>query len=371
MQQSGIRGSWLRAFERPFPYTYVLLVLAGIVLECVIHIWSSFSGVFTQFYYLFVILAGLWYGRRAVAFALLYSFLLILDSYILTGTLPSDALVQACMFVIIALVVGMTAEQSARCREWLTAQNRDLADANSRLEESHNAVVIANKKLNLLSSITRHSIRNQLIVLAGFIGLARMKTTDPDILHYIAREEEAALVIHEQIEFTKLYEDIGIRAPQWQDVGKQIHALRPLVPRGEIQISIAVENLEVFADPLLDKIFENLIDNSRRHGEHVRHISVSVLRDNPHSIALMYADDGVGIRDADKERIFAKGFGRNTGFGLFLAREVLAITEIEIKEIGVHGHGARFEIRIPDGKYRFSSSREQKGSGTSTGSRPV
>jgi signal transduction histidine kinase len=53
-----------------------------------------------------------------------------------------------------------------------------------------------------------------------------------------------------------------------------------------------------------------------------------------------------------KEKIFDKGYGKHTGFGLFLAREILAITGITIHETGLYGKGARFEIKVPKGKYR-------------------
>lgn len=57
--------------------------------------------------------------------------------------------------------------------------------------------------------------------------------------------------------------------------------------------------------------------------------------------------------EAEKERIFEKGFGKHTGLGLFLSREILAITGLSIKERGAYGNGARFEIVVPKGKFRF------------------
>jgi len=67
---------------------------------------------------------------------------------------------------------------------------------------------------------------------------------------------------------------------------------------------------------------------------------------------LMYEDDGKGIPAEEKERIFERGFGKNTGLGLFLSREILSITGITIKETGEPGKGARFEMTIPKGMYR-------------------
>ena len=56
----------------------------------------------------------------------------------------------------------------------------------------------------------------------------------------------------------------------------------------------------------------------------------------------------------DKETIFERGFGKNTGLGLFLSREILSITNITIKESGEFQHGARFEMFVPKGVYRLS-----------------
>ena len=103
---------------------------------------------------------------------------------------------------------------------------------------------------------------------------SRKRSTRIRNLHFIEQEDIAAQAILRQIEFTKNYQDIGIHAPIWQDIGVHQKALQSLMPPGEIEVSVDVAGLEIYADPLLEKVFENLIDNSRRHGERVRHISV-------------------------------------------------------------------------------------------------
>jgi signal transduction histidine kinase len=69
---------------------------------------------------------------------------------------------------------------------------------------------------------------------------------------------------------------------------------------------------------------------------------------------MIYEDDGIGVQETDKDRIFEKGFGKNTGLGLFLSREILSITGLAMRETGISGKGARFEILVPNGKYRFT-----------------
>ncbi len=65
-------------------------------------------------------------------------------------------------------------------------------------------------------------------------------------------------------------------------------------------------------------------------------------------------DDGVGIPEEGKERIFDYGVGSEGGLGLFLVREILAITNMTIRETGTPGKGARFEIHVPPGGYRIT-----------------
>ena len=70
-------------------------------------------------------------------------------------------------------------------------------------------------------------------------------------------------------------------------------------------------------------------------------------------------DDGAGIPVPHKEAIFEPGFGKGSGFGLFLTREILEITGIRISETGEEGKGARFGILVPAGMFRRTD-RENK-----------
>jgi signal transduction histidine kinase len=103
----------------------------------------------------------------------------------------------------------------------------------------------------------------------------------------------------------------------------------------------------VFADPLIVKIFYNLMDNAVRHGGKITTIRFSVERRGDDKI-IVCKDDGNGVLADEKERIFNRGFGKNTGLGLALAREILDITGITIHETGEPGKGARFEIVVPN-----------------------
>lgn len=225
---------------------------------------------------------------------------------------------------------------------------RDIT-ARKQMEQ---AVLCANKKLNLLSSITRHDINNQLVVLDGYIELLQVKNTSPDCRDYFSRIEEASSQITSMIRFTGEYEKIGVSSAVWQNLPGLVTSAASGVTFG----NIAFENdlpakVEIFADPLIVKVFFNLIDNALRHGGRIRHIRFSCATLGT-SRVIVCEDDGDGIVPAEKERIFERGFGKNTGFGLAISREILDITEISIKETGKPGTGARFEMVVPEEAWR-------------------
>ena len=330
---------------------FIALFVCGLFLEIILHIGYGISVVYTHFYYLIVVAAGVWYGKKAIWVALFFGGLHVAVSWLVAGSFPYDALLRALMLLIVAAVIGSVVDQMNAYYEQLLAKNRELTTMNAQLDASQKAVVTANRKLNLLSSITRHDIKNQLTALLAYIDLSRLITADDQMKAAIEKEETVANNILRQIEFTKMYEDIGVREPQWQNVQEEMAEVAMLLEGTGVHLSVSTGDLAIFADPLLAKVFENLLDNSLRHGGHVRQIAVAY-EIRGEALVLLYRDDGTGIPAPEKQRIFEKGFGKNTGLGLFLTREILAITEIAITETGTPGGGVQFELLVPSGAYR-------------------
>ena len=95
------------------------------------------------------------------------------------------------------------------------------------------------------------------------------------------------------------------------------------------------------------------MDNAVRYGGKITTIKYT-LEKSGEDYRIVCEDDGEGVTAGEKERIFERGFGKNTGLGLFLSREILGITGIMIHETGQPGLGARFEIFVPKGAYRLT-----------------
>jgi PAS domain S-box-containing protein len=224
-------------------------------------------------------------------------------------------------------------------------------------KRAEDALALACQKMNLLSSITRHDILNQLTVLSGYLALSEEFASDEKLLGFIKKEATATERINQQITFTKHYQDIGVQAPQWQNVHDTIATAATFLDMSLINVQIPFSNIEIYADPLLGKVFYNLLENAVRHGHNTSVVQFS-FHDNGDTLMIACEDNGGGIDRETKKHLFKRGYGKNTGFGLFLIREILSITGITIEENGEPGKGARFEITVPNGTYRFITNQE-------------
>lgn len=214
------------------------------------------------------------------------------------------------------------------------------------------ALHLINKKLQLLSGITRHDIINQISVLDGCLDIIHSDCTAPESEHYFSQMETAIDQITHMIRFTQEYEQIGVQAPKWQNLHLLVHDAGSHFKEEEIYLENNIpDTVEIFTDPLIQKVFFNLIENAIRHGGKVTCISFSC-ECSEDGLTIICADDGEGVLPEVKERIFERGFGKNTGFGLYISREILNITDIMIRECGIPGQGARFEILVPKEKFR-------------------
>jgi signal transduction histidine kinase len=104
-------------------------------------------------------------------------------------------------------------------------------------------------------------------------------------------------------------------------------------------------------------VIYNITENALRYGEHVTTLRTSYHQQGEELIWVI-EDDGVGIPAKEKSLIFNQGFGKHTGLGLFLAREILAITGMIIMETGFPGKGARFEIVVPPTTFQLAKEQQ-------------
>ncbi len=240
--------------------------------------------------------------------------------------------------------------------EKLKLANDDLFNENAQRRKVEDALEKANKKLQLMASITRHDLLNQLMALHEYIELALLtKSADPEkAWNHIATADGIVSQTINTVRFTGDYQKIGIKSAAWQNIRTLIDNSLKHTSLGTVKLDNSLPaELELYADPLIEKVFSNLIENAVRYGgKSIANIRFGYGCTNK-TCTIICEDDGAGVAADEKEKIFSYGFGKNTGMGLFLSREILNITGITIKETGEPQKGARFEITCPQATIRI------------------
>jgi PAS domain S-box-containing protein len=229
------------------------------------------------------------------------------------------------------------------------ASGHDITD----YKLAEDALMETNKKLNLLGSITLHDLLNRISAIEGQAQiLSEMAASEPAMQKCASSILDLSKSARRQISFTRDRLEMGMEAPRWQRVETLAEMAESSISSDKVSLKVQTGPVEVFADPLMVKVFTLLMENSVRHGETTTKMTIS-FRDRGDVGVIIFEDDGVGVPADQKERIFDRAFGRNAKSGLSLAREILGISGISIAETGLEGEGARFEMKIPKEHYHI------------------
>ena len=212
----------------------------------------------------------------------------------------------------------------------------------------------ANHELSILNQIVRHDTRNDLTALWGYLESLKATELNARQMELIDKMADRARSADKHLTFVNNQQSPGSSGAVWQDVQALIEGASSQVEMGEMIVESRVQGIKVMADPMLPNVFHCLVDNTVRHGLKATKITVHAEQTET-GLSILWEDDGIGVPIEHKERIFERGFGQNTGEGLFLAYDILSLTGASISEEGVPGKGARFIIRVPSGWYTWVS----------------
>lgn len=234
------------------------------------------------------------------------------------------------VFVLAVLVIWLWREQNLVIHDFSTTEH---------------SLYLAETNLSFLNTILREDILNELTQLNADLGPVGHNPESEKMRPTINR-------IRRQIKFTKEYQDIGANRPEWQNVSDTITRAKVGVDLGTVTVDLDIRDVEIYADRLLEKAFFYLIDNALKHGGPKLSKIRFYGKKSEHSFVIVCEDDGVGIPSSKNNLLFPKDSAKSGGYGLFLIKEILAMTGISIRETGIPGSGARLEMQVPQGRYR-------------------
>jgi PAS domain S-box-containing protein len=220
-------------------------------------------------------------------------------------------------------------------------------------------IALANRKLALMNDVSYQDIQNKVTALRGYTELSREAKTEAERVSFIEKEDHLLADIHRVIGNTKQYQEMGLIQPLWLPVEHEIQIAAALTSHDpSLSINVALHGLELYVDPLIGKVFFHLIDNAIKHGTGLSRISFSC-HETVEGLILVCEDDGAGIDPKKRPTLFLRIVGDKPRFGLFFVSEYLTLGGMSITETSEPGKGARFEITVPKGMYRFAESDEK------------
>lgn len=212
---------------------------------------------------------------------------------------------------------------------------------------------LATKKVHLLNTSAGVDLINQVFMIKGYLDLLPEEITIPSSLEKVEKIRDLIEGIEHRVSFIRSYETLGIAEPKW--VNTHLMAVLALSHHPYLQHESTVQHLDILVDPLVEQVFNSLVQTTFEHGgEKLSRVNLSYRTDEKF-LTLIYEDDGLGIPVLQKEAIFVFGFNAISNTSLFLTREILDITGISISETGREGEGCVFELKIPSECYRFST----------------
>jgi len=229
------------------------------------------------------------------------------------------------------------------------------------IRDSEQALARENERLEEFASIVSHDLRNPLNVLAGSLELAE-ETGEP--IHFeramraVSRMnqliDDLLLLARsgEEIDDTEAVDVGGLALDCWQNLAVE-----------DAILEIETDQLVVADRSRLTQLLENLFRNAVEHGGSAVTITVGELADG-----LVVADDGPGIPEGQRERIFEQGVSSKaggTGLGLYIVDQIadahgwrLAAAESETGGLQIEITGV--QQAAPDGGAHVESEPPQK-----------
>jgi len=184
------------------------------------------------------------------------------------------------------------------------------------------------ENLEILNSVTRHDIRNDLQVVLGMAEVLR-DYVDDDGMEYL---ETMVTKGHHAVDITRQARDLTEtmldsefgtdRIPLKSTLETQIDEIRSTYSQAIITVEGQIPSTAVIADGMLASVFRNILANGIQHNDSaVPQIRVWA-QTADERITVHISDNGPGVPDDRKDEIFGRGEkelkSSGTGLGLYL-----------------------------------------------------
>ena len=195
-------------------------------------------------------------------------------------------------------------------------------------------------RLEQFAGVVSHDLRNPLNVAAGNVDLVRESADDERLARAANALDRMAELIADALSFARLGERVV--DAETVDLDRVVTEAWETVATGDATLETRSLGGVVGDASRIRTLFENLFRNGVEHAGEAPTITVGWDGDT-----LYVADDGPGIPEADREKVFETGYTTGpdgTGFGLGIVRAVAEAHGWSVRAAAADGGGARFEF---------------------------
>jgi signal transduction histidine kinase len=340
-------------------FAYAAGIVAGVAVAVLASATGATENVYVMFAVLLVVMAALLGGTGpAVTVAIT---VVVGDDLVLSGRLPPlEQWKDEVIFGTIAITVGLLV--SAKRKQQIKAE--DLARRERQLRT---------ERASILATIS-HDVRNPLAVILGS-ARAAIRDRGGDNPRVFQRIESAALQaasLVDQLSDLHSLDGSGIAlecrpadlrrtveaAKDQMEAIARGHALRYTAPSESVMVD--------YDERRIQRVLQNLIGNAIKYSPDGGDIDINVRPDSG-TAAISIRDRGIGVPEADRGRVFERGYRANsvgaipgTGLGLFISSEIVKRHGGSIECRAADGRGTVFEVRLPLVRIRGAAERAQE-----------
>jgi len=340
---------------------YKITLVGALVAACMfITLWFHFVSdvgyIFPNLYYVPIILACLWWGRKGIILAAFLAAFILISSAVSPGVEPLwDDLVRAAIFILIAVVIG---ELSARRKELIGTLEDKVRKRTEELQAR-------NEELDTFSRTVSHDLIGPLSTLHGYVEVAHEAASSGEsVLELESIDAIGALsmrlshTIEELLEYARAgrHEAMATIVSPTQAAMKVVEDLAGLLSGKNIEVHVEEGIPGILVDEVkLEQVLSNLVGNSIKHGagDGPLHIEVGGYREGD-EVVIFVRDDGVGIKEEMQDEVF-KEFARlsdggetpGIGLGLSIVKRAVGGWGGRVWVESAPGEGAAFYFSAP------------------------
>ncbi len=250
-----------------------------------------------------------------------------------------------------------------KLRDGQLSLEQKIADRTKELSELNLTLREKNKELEDLVYFVAHDLKAPLITVLGFAGLLPdllQQNRQDDLREYIRRMDSAGKRLRELIDRIVTYSRVGMStAEQIEHVNLELLLervntnLSGLIKQHDATVKIETPlPIVPGIGPKFAQVFENVISNALKHACLVGGGIITITAEERETDWLVgIKDNGPGIAEADKERVFVlferlNAQSEGSGLGLALARRIMQAFSGDIWVDSAPGKGATFWLRF-------------------------